>query len=173
MNRKNRKNRKNKKNTEKKSKIKVFFQPIIRVAKYIKNNPWRCGAIALIFTYFIVQFRYCEGSWIKYMNRNIRGARLLVRAYYWLLTFRFTVQWFPNINPYIHPLYGLIWATDLFLRQFENFLPSILGIDFSAMCAFACLEWMIQTLDVMSVVVPIDEENPDFYNGRELSFYYN
>jgi len=162
----------NRKNINNKSVIDIFFRSIVRLAKYIKKNPWRCGAIAGILIYFIVQFRYCEGDWVKYINRNIRAARLTVKAYYWLLTLRFTVQWFPNINPYIHPLYGLIWGTDLFLRQFENFLPSILGIDFSAMCAFACLEWMIQTLDVMSVIVPFDEEDPDFFDEENLDFSY-
>lgn len=135
-----------------------IFRLIKIIYKYIKNNPWRCSAIAAFFIYLILQFQWCEGNWVRYFNRNIRGARYSVQAYYWLLTMRYTVQWFPNINPYIHPLYGLIWATDLFLRQFDKFLPTILGIDFSAMCAFTFLEWMMQTLDVISVVTKEGEE---------------
>lgn len=133
----------------------LFWRSFVRSLRYIKNNPWRSSGIFIIISYFIVQFYYCEGNWLEYTNRNIRMARLSIKAYYWLLTLRFTVQWFPNINPYIHPLYGLIWATDLFLRQFENFLPDILGLDMSAMCAFACLEWLMQTLDAMYVIVNV------------------
>lgn len=68
-----------------------------------------------------------------------------LRVYYWVLTLRLSVQWFPNINPYIHPVYVLLHATDFFLESFEGIVPNILGMDMSAMCAFIFLEWVIRT----------------------------
>nr|QWK41920.1 hypothetical protein [Protohalopteris sp.] len=160
MNRNRNQNNRNKNNKQvpKLTLWQLIWRSVVRSFRYIKNNPWRSLAVFMVIAYLVIQFHYCEGDWLLYANRNIRMARFTIKAYYWLLTLRFTVQWFPNINPYIHPLYGLIWATDLFLRQFENFLPDILGLDMSSMCAFACLEWMMQTLDAMYVImnVPAD-----------------
>nr|YP_010471268.1 hypothetical protein N4M72_pgp061 [Sargassum confusum]QXI87550.1 Ycf19 [Sargassum muticum]UEP18044.1 Ycf19 [Sargassum kjellmanianum]UVW81588.1 hypothetical protein [Sargassum siliquastrum]AZJ16045.1 hypothetical protein ScoCPG_p082 [Sargassum confusum]UVF63226.1 hypothetical protein [Sargassum confusum] len=81
------------------------------------------------------------------MNFIIYFIKVFLRQYYWVLTLRLSIQWFPNINPYIHPIYTLIFSTEFFLKQFKNLLPIILGMDMSAMCAFLCLEWIIRTLD--------------------------
>lgn len=86
-----------------------------------------------------------------YLILTILFMVLFLKGYYWALSIRFVVQWFPNINPYIHPLFGLIAITDIFLKEFEDLLPPILGMDLSAMMAFLCLEWMIRTLD--SIIV--------------------
>ena len=81
------------------------------------------------------------------LNLIVYFLKVFLRQYYWVLTLRLSMQWFPNINPYIHPMYSLIHATDFFLKQFEDFVPIILGMDMSSMCAFICLEWMIRTLE--------------------------
>ncbi|CAN0324887.1 unnamed protein product [Ascophyllum nodosum] len=81
------------------------------------------------------------------LNLIIYFMKVFLRQYYWVLTLRLSIQWFPNINPYIHPMYTLIFATEFFLKQFKDLLPIILGMDMSAMCAFLCLEWMIRTLE--------------------------
>ena len=86
-----------------------------------------------------------------YLALTILFTVMFLKAYYWALSTRFVVQWFPNVNPYIHPLFGLIAITDIFLKEFQGLLPPILGMDLSAMMAFVCLEWMIRTLD--SIVV--------------------
>ena len=86
-----------------------------------------------------------------YLALTILFTVMFLKGYYWALSIRFVVQWFPNINPYIHPLFGLIAITDIFLKEFEDLLPPILGMDLSAMMAFLCLEWMIRTLD--SIIV--------------------
>nr|YP_011007641.1 hypothetical protein V2497_pgp019 [Syringoderma abyssicola]WAM65070.1 hypothetical protein [Syringoderma abyssicola] len=82
-----------------------------------------------------------------YLNLFIFFLRVAFRLYYWILTLRMTMQWFPNINPYIHPMYALLYATDFFLESFEGLLPTVLGMDMATMCAFTCLEWMIRTVD--------------------------
>ena len=86
------------------------------------------------------------------LNGMIELLRFGARLYYWVLTIRVTLQWFPSINPYIFPLYMLIHATDFYLEQFTGLVPTILGIDMTTMCAFVCLEWIIRTLDAISFV---------------------
>lgn len=86
------------------------------------------------------------------LNGLIELLRFGARLYYWILTIRVTLQWFPSINPYIFPLYMLIHATDFYLEQFTGLIPTILGIDMTTMCAFVCLEWIIRTLDAISFV---------------------
>lgn len=86
------------------------------------------------------------------LNGLIELLRFGARLYYWILTIRVTLQWFPSINPYIFPLYMLIHATDFYLEQFTGLVPTILGIDMTTMCAFVCLEWIIRTLDAISFV---------------------
>ena len=46
------------------------------------------------------------------LNGLIELLRFGARLYYWILTIRVTLQWFPSVNPYIFPLYMLIYATD-------------------------------------------------------------
>nr|YP_011007361.1 hypothetical protein V2495_pgp019 [Scytothamnus australis]WAM64790.1 hypothetical protein [Scytothamnus australis] len=75
-----------------------------------------------------------------------------LKQYYWVLTVRLSVQWFPNINPYMHPIYILMYTTDFFLNFFKEFVPNILGMDMSSMAAFICLEWMIRTLESIEFV---------------------
>ena len=86
-----------------------------------------------------------------YLFLTILFLVLFLKTYYWALTLRFVVQWFPNVNPYIHPLFGLIYITDIFLKEFDGLLPIVFGMDLSAMMAFVCLEWMIRTLE--SIVI--------------------
>lgn len=86
------------------------------------------------------------------LNGLIELLRFGARLYYWILTIRVTLQWFPSVNPYIFPLYMLIYATDFYLEQFTGLVPNILGIDMTTMCAFICLEWIIRTLDAISFV---------------------
>nr|YP_011006234.1 hypothetical protein V2485_pgp019 [Dictyotopsis propagulifera]WAM63238.1 hypothetical protein [Dictyotopsis propagulifera] len=86
------------------------------------------------------------------LNGTIELLRFGARLYYWILTIRVTLQWFPSVNPYIFPLYMLIYATDFYLEQFTGLVPIILGIDMTTMCAFVCLEWIIRTLDAISFV---------------------
>lgn len=86
------------------------------------------------------------------LNGLIELLRFGARLYYWILTIRVTLQWFPSINPYIFPLYMLIYATDFYLEQFTGLVPNLLGIDMTTMCAFICLEWIIRTLDAISFV---------------------
>ncbi|CAM9108126.1 unnamed protein product [Chrysoparadoxa australica] len=71
-------------------------------------------------------------------------AAIFLRSYYWLLTARVTLAWFPNINPYIQPFFMLIVATEEFVENFEGFIPDILGIDMSTLLSFLYLEWMIR-----------------------------
>lgn len=82
-----------------------------------------------------------------YLFLAILFMSISVKLFYWALSLRFVLQWFPNINPYIHPLFGLIAFTDVFLKEFDGLMPPILGMDMSAMLAFICLEWMQRTLD--------------------------
>lgn len=82
-----------------------------------------------------------------YTVLSVFSMIVALKQFYWILTIRLSMQWFPNINPYIHPMYGLINYTEWFLKQFQGLLPNILGMDMSAMCAFICLEWMIRTLE--------------------------
>lgn len=86
------------------------------------------------------------------LNGLVELLRFGARLYYWILTIRVTLQWFPSVNPYIFPLYMLIYATDFYLEQFTGLVPNILGIDMTTMCAFICLEWIIRTLDAISFV---------------------
>lgn len=86
-----------------------------------------------------------------YLILTILFIIILLKVYYWALSIRFLIQWFPNVNPYIHPMFGLIIVTDFFLKEFQGLLPTIFGIDMSAMMAFLCLEWMIRTLE--SIVI--------------------
>nr|QWK41776.1 hypothetical protein [Akkesiphycus lubricus] len=86
------------------------------------------------------------------LNMVVHFLKLALRQYYWILTLRLSIQWFPNINPYIHPMYSLLYATDFFLKEFEEIIPAILGMDMSSMCAFICLEWMIRTLESITFV---------------------
>lgn len=87
-----------------------------------------------------------------YLFLTILFTVLFLKAYYWALSIRFLVQWFPNVNPYIHPMFGLIVITDIFLKEFQGLLPTIFGMDMSAMMAFICLEWMIRTLESIVIV---------------------
>nr|YP_010206586.1 Ycf19 [Alaria crispa]YP_010206727.1 Ycf19 [Alaria marginata]YP_010206868.1 Ycf19 [Alaria esculenta]YP_010207009.1 Ycf19 [Alaria crassifolia]YP_010207150.1 Ycf19 [Alaria praelonga]QWE51202.1 Ycf19 [Alaria crispa]QWE51381.1 Ycf19 [Alaria esculenta]QWK44192.1 hypothetical protein [Alaria marginata]UAX20478.1 Ycf19 [Alaria crispa]UAX20619.1 Ycf19 [Alaria crispa] len=77
-----------------------------------------------------------------------------LRQYYWILTLRLSIQWFPNINPYIHPMYSLLHATDFFLKEFDDIVPTVLGMDMSSMCAFIFLEWIIRTLESITFTEP-------------------
>jgi YggT family protein len=86
-----------------------------------------------------------------YLFLTILFTAMFIKGYYWALSIRFIVQWFPNVNPYIHPMFGLIALTDIFLKEFQGLIPTIFGMDLSAMLAFLCLEWMIRTLD--SIVI--------------------
>ncbi|CAM9093103.1 unnamed protein product [Choristocarpus tenellus] len=83
----------------------------------------------------------------QFLNDLIYSTCLLVHIYYWILTLRLSMQWFPNLNPYITPFYILIFMTDFFLEMFDDILPDILGMNMSAMLAFTFLEYLIQTLD--------------------------
>lgn len=87
-----------------------------------------------------------------YLFLTILFTSMFIKGYYWALSLRFILQWFPNVNPYIHPMFGLIYLTDRFLKEFENLIPVIFGMDLSAMLAFLCLEWMITTLDSIIIV---------------------
>ena len=87
-----------------------------------------------------------------YLCLTLLFTVLFLKGYYWALSIRFLVQWFPNINPYIHPMFGLIVITDIFLKEFQGLLPTIFGMDMSAMMAFVCLEWMIRTLESIVIV---------------------
>nr|YP_011007080.1 hypothetical protein V2492_pgp019 [Phaeostrophion irregulare]WAM64367.1 hypothetical protein [Phaeostrophion irregulare] len=142
-------------NPENKRFFKRIWRSIIWLYYYILDNPWRSLGVFIIVAYLVICLYLSNFDWRVYANRNLYVTKLVLKGYYWLLTLRFTVQWFPNINPYIHPLYGLIWSTDLYLRQFENLLPSILGLDLSSMCAFACLEWLMQTVDAIKVAIDL------------------
>ena len=84
---------------------------------------------------------------LKFLNTSVWMLKCAVKTYYWVLTLRFSLQWFPNVNPYIQPMYILLYATDPFLENFEGLIPNILGMDMSSMLAFICLEWMVRTLD--------------------------
>nr|YP_010185305.1 hypothetical protein Ycf19 [Ishige okamurae]QVJ99649.1 hypothetical protein Ycf19 [Ishige okamurae]WAM64085.1 hypothetical protein [Ishige okamurae] len=84
---------------------------------------------------------------LAFLNQGIRTIKYLVKSYYWILTLRLSMQWFPNINPYVHPMYALLYLTDPFLENFEGLVPNVLGMDMSSMLAFICLEWIIRTLD--------------------------
>lgn len=133
--------------------LRKVWRFILWLYYYIVDNPWRSFGVFIILFYLVYNLFDSQFNWLVYADRNLYAIRMLLRGFYWLLTLRFTVQWFPSINPYIHPLYGLIWSTDLYLRQFENFLPSILGLDLSSMCAFAFLEWLIQIVDSVQVTL--------------------
>nr|WRW10706.1 hypothetical protein ASMI152 [Ascoseira mirabilis] len=84
-----------------------------------------------------------------YYNLIIDFMIMALQQFYWTLTLRFSVQWFPNINPYIFPAYMLLEATDFYLEEFKNLVPSLLGMDMSGMLAFLCLEYMIRTLEAI------------------------
>ena len=87
---------------------------------------------------------------LRFLNTSVWVLKYMVKTYYWILTIRLSMQWFPNINPYIQPMYILLYVTDFFLENFEGLIPTILGMDMSSMLAFICLEWMIRTLDAIS-----------------------
>nr|YP_009694362.1 hypothetical protein Scana_135 [Hapterophycus canaliculatus]AXU40778.1 hypothetical protein Scana_135 [Hapterophycus canaliculatus] len=109
------------------------------------------------FLYNFVDTRLPQGMVLNnlsgrdYLFLTILFTVLFLKGYYWALSIRFLVQWFPNVNPYIHPMFGLIVITDIFLKEFQGLLPTIFGMDMSAMMAFICLEWMIRTLE--SIVI--------------------
>nr|YP_009327084.1 hypothetical protein [Pleurocladia lacustris]ANS57604.1 hypothetical protein [Pleurocladia lacustris]ANS57748.1 hypothetical protein [Pleurocladia lacustris] len=111
-----------------------------------------------IFIYNFVNNRLPQGMVLNaltkrdYIFLTILCTVLFLKSYYWALSVRFLVQWFPNVNPYIHPMFGLIVITDIFLKEFQGLLPNILGMDMSAMLAFVCLEWMIRTLESIIIV---------------------
>lgn len=110
-----------------------------------------------VFTYHFVNNRLPEGMVLDnlekrdYLFLTLLFTVMFLKGYYWALSIRFLVQWFPNVNPYIHPMFGLIALTDIFLKEFQGLIPTIFGMDLSAMMAFICLEWMIRTLE--SIVI--------------------
>lgn len=80
---------------------------------------------------------------------GLKTFKYFVKCYYWILTLRFTIQWFPNINPYVQPMYLILYLTDPFLENFESFVPNVLGVDMSALLGFICLEWLLRTLEII------------------------
>lgn len=110
-----------------------------------------------VFIYHFVNNRLPEGMVLDnlekrdYLFLTLLFTVMFLKGYYWALSIRFLVQWFPNVNPYIHPMFGLIALTDIFLKEFQGLIPTIFGMDLSAMMAFICLEWMIRTLE--SIVI--------------------
>lgn len=111
-----------------------------------------------VIIYHFVNNRLPEGMFLNNLGKKdylflaILFTSMFLKAFYWALSTRFLVQWFPNVNPYIHPMFGLIAITDIFLKEFEGLIPIIFGMDLSAMLAFVCLEWMIRTLDSIVIV---------------------
>ena len=71
---------------------------------------------------------------------------VFLRCFYWLLTLRFSLMWFPNVNPYIQPFIFLRLATEPLLVWFEGFLPTIFGVDLSLLTCSLTLEWVTRVL---------------------------
>lgn len=77
----------------------------------------------------------------------ILGTNLL--SYF--LTVRYSLAWFPGINPFTQPLFGLNYMCDLYVDLFRGLTPSILGIDTTAMTAFTILEFMRTILKTITL----------------------
>ena len=88
-----------------------------------------------------------------FLNTIFACFAVALRLYYWLLLLRVTIQWFPNINPYIQPIFVLIVATDPYLALFDNMFPIIFGMDLSVVSAFIFLEWLILIFESIEFIV--------------------
>ena len=69
-----------------------------------------------------------------------------LKFYIILLTLRVYLTWFPNINMYMQPFVTLGKMTDPYLRIFRGFIPPLLSLDLSALVAFICLTFLIDSL---------------------------
>ncbi|CAM9089938.1 unnamed protein product [Discosporangium mesarthrocarpum] len=85
----------------------------------------------------------------EFLDDLVQVAMYSVKGYYWILTARLALQWFPNINPYIQPWFVLIHATDWYLECFEDLLPVILGFNMDAILGFTFLEYLLRTLETI------------------------
>lgn len=58
-----------------------------------------------------------------------------LNLYKLVFTLRFLLMWFPNINPFIAPYYILRVLTEPLIAKVKEFVPPLLGLDFSFLIA--------------------------------------
>ena len=63
-----------------------------------------------------------------------------------LISLRFALLWFPNINPYMQPFFIIRTLTDFYVFSFESLVPPIFGMDLSLLSSSLFLEWFIKFL---------------------------
>jgi len=76
---------------------------------------------------------------------------MFFRFYNLLLTFRLTMTWFPNFNPFVQPFYLLAKITDPYLRLFRGLMPTVFGVDLSPIIAIMWLECLIEIINELII----------------------
>jgi uncharacterized protein YggT (Ycf19 family) len=103
------------------------------------------------FTFLLSEVLTSKMLLVNVLNTSIAASIIAVRLFHLMISIRYTLNWFPTINPFIQPFFVLQVITDPYLELFDKFFPAVLGIDLSVIVAFTFLEWIIFTLKSIQI----------------------
>jgi uncharacterized protein YggT (Ycf19 family) len=70
-----------------------------------------------------------------------------LKGYSLILLLKFTLSWFPNINPFIAPFFVIRVLTEPILHEIETRIPKILGFDLSFLLLSLAIDFSIKYLE--------------------------
>lgn len=95
---------------------------------------------------FLVILHFFPGL-VTAVNFSLRVLYFFIRALTLIIMLRFTLWWFPNINPYIQPFYIITYTTAPLFDTLDRVFPKIFGIDPSIILVSTALEHILRYLD--------------------------
>jgi uncharacterized protein YggT (Ycf19 family) len=81
----------------------------------------------------------------------LMSVLVFLQAYYFTLVFRYTLNYFPNINPYIMPFFTLVLICDPYISLFKGMFPRMLGFETNTFIAFLFLDFLINTIGSIKI----------------------
>lgn len=72
---------------------------------------------------------------------------IYLKGYSLILLLKFTLSWFPNINPFIAPFFVIRVLTEPILHEIEIRIPKILGFDLSFLLLSLAVDFSIKYLE--------------------------
>lgn len=95
---------------------------------------------------FLVILHFFPGL-ISAVNFTLRVLYYFVRLTTIIIMLRFTLWWFPNINPYIQPFYIITYTTAPLFDWLDRVFPKVFGFDPSLILVSTALEHIVRYLD--------------------------
>jgi uncharacterized protein YggT (Ycf19 family) len=83
------------------------------------------------------------------INFTLRILYYFVRLLTLIIMLRFTLWWFPNINPYIQPFYIITYTTAPLFDWVDKIFPKVFGFDPSLIVVSTALEHLLRYLDTL------------------------